>query len=53
MNPTVISTSATTTGVTEKPSGGDPTNQCSIMHSSILGVTEKPSGGDPTNQCSI
>ncbi|CAG8763145.1 11292_t:CDS:1, partial [Acaulospora colombiana] len=42
MNPTIISTSATTTGVTEKPDGGDPTNQCLIMHSLTLGVTEKP-----------
>ncbi|CAG8506498.1 5182_t:CDS:2 [Diversispora eburnea] len=58
MNPKIVATSSstTTTTVTEKPDGGDPTNYCSIMHSSgsiILGATEKPDGGDPTNQCSI
>ncbi|CAG8506455.1 5180_t:CDS:2 [Diversispora eburnea] len=56
MNPKIVATSTTTTTVTEKPDGGDPTNYCSIMHSSgpiILGATEKPDGGDPTNYCSI
>ncbi|RHZ68690.1 hypothetical protein Glove_294g49 [Diversispora epigaea] len=49
MNPTIIATSSTTTtNTTERPSGGDPTNYCSIMQSSrpiTLGATEKP-GGD-------
>ncbi|RHZ80302.1 hypothetical protein Glove_137g141 [Diversispora epigaea] len=57
MNPTTNSTITTSTmGVTEKPASGDPTNYCTIMHSSsrpISGVTEKPAGGDPTNYCSI
>ncbi|CAG8599388.1 10491_t:CDS:2 [Diversispora eburnea] len=49
MNPKIVATSTTTTTVTEKPDGGDPTNYCSIMHSSgpiILGATEKPDGGE-------
>ncbi|CAG8448801.1 9797_t:CDS:2 [Diversispora eburnea] len=48
MNPKIVATSSTTTtNATEKPSGGDPTNYCSIMQSSrpiILGATEKPGG---------
>ncbi|RHZ84932.1 hypothetical protein Glove_74g33 [Diversispora epigaea] len=54
MNPKIVATSSTTTTTaTEKPSGGDPTNYCSIMHSSgpiILGATEKPSDDDYVTQ---
>ncbi|RHZ52870.1 hypothetical protein Glove_456g30 [Diversispora epigaea] len=60
-----IKTTSTTTNAIEKPSGGDPTNYCSIIIYNDLLFLEKPqlkpllllptlpSGGDPINYCSI